>query len=284
MAVVATGFFDGVHLGHRKVIETLVRAAKERSDESLVLTFWPHPRTVLQHEARSLRLLTSLDEKKRILYSLGVDRIEVLPFTMDFSSLTAEQYLRDIVCGRFNGKTVIIGYDNRIGRDNLDSDVIAPLAESLGLEVIRCAPFSDISSTKVRACISSGKVEQAAEMLGVPYSLTGVVVSGNMMGRTIGYPTANLRFYEPLKILPAPGAYFTGVFVDGRQYHGMTNVSADAKVETHILGFDAQIYGMDMRLDFLKYLRDERRFQSVDELRKQLDIDLISCRNILFGI
>lgn len=284
MAVVATGFFYGVHLGHRKVIEALIREARTRSEQSLVLTFWPHPRTVLQDDARSLRLLTSLEEKTAILKDIGVDEVEVLPFTRDFASMTSEAYLRDIVRDRFSGTAIVLGYDNRIGSDGACADDMAPCAERLGLDVVKCAPLGDISSTRIRNSIASGKVSEAAEMMGRPYCVKGVVVGGHKVGRTIGYPTANMRFYEPLKILPASGAYLTKVRTLEEEYYGMTNVASDGKVETHILGFNEEIYGLDIRIEFLRFLRDERKFQGVDELKKQLDIDMLSCKNIIFGL
>ena len=138
MAVVATGFFDGVHLGHRLVIDTLLHAAHERGEQSVIVTFWPHPRTVLQKDARELRLLSSLDEKREMLAALGVDRVEVVPFSREFRSMTAEQYLRDFVVGRLGGTAIVLGYDNRMGSDGLQHDAIAALARSFGLGVVEC--------------------------------------------------------------------------------------------------------------------------------------------------
>ena len=144
MAVVATGFFDGVHLGHRLVIDTLLRAAHERGEQSVIVTFWPHPRTVLQKDARELRLLSSLQEKRAMLSELGVDRVEVVPFSREFRSMTAEQYLRDFVKERLGGTAVVLGYDNRMGSDGLPHDAIVPLAQSLGLEVVTCEAVSGV--------------------------------------------------------------------------------------------------------------------------------------------
>lgn len=175
MVVAATGFFDGVHLGHRLVIETLVAAAKERGGESLVLTFWPHPRTVLSQDG-GIRLLTSLEEKTEILKSLGVDRVETLEFTREFASMKAEQYVREILIGRFGVGAVVLGYDTRMGADQLGPDAIERLCVSLGLEVIRCAPVScseagldwegEISSSKIRTAIAEGRLKDAEIMLG----------------------------------------------------------------------------------------------------------------------
>jgi len=288
--VVATGFFDGVHLGHRLVLERLVSSAKERGEGSVVVTFWPHPRNVLQDDARNLRLLTSLSEKKELISSIGVDKVEVLPFTRAFSRLTTKAYLEEYVKGRFGGKAILIGYDNRIGSDLLGPYEIGEIAESVGLDVIRTDRLSVpggkvISSTKIREAVSCGDVETAAEMLGYNYSLLGVVVAGNHLGRTIGFPTANMRLYEPLKLLPGNGVYFVEVESLGRVFKGMCNIGtrptvnagSDRTVETNIFDFDEDIYGLDLRVTFLRKIREERRFDSLESLKAQLVLDRQAC-------
>ena len=291
--VVATGFFDGVHVGHRHVIEQLVSAAAARGDESMVITFWPHPRNVLQKEARSLRLLTTLTQKKQILHELGVDRVEVLPFTKDFSEMTMEDYLRHIM-KEYGATAILLGYDNRIGCDATDSDQVARLAERLGLEVIRTdmvpsdAGFA-VSSTKIREKLEAGVIEEASQMLGYDYSMHGVVVSGNRLGRTIGFPTANMQLYEPLKLVPGNGVYFVKVNVLGRTLYGMCNIglrptvgSSNARtIETNIFGFDEDIYGLDIEITFKTRIREERKFSSLDELRCQLEQDRDNCLSLL---
>jgi riboflavin kinase/FMN adenylyltransferase len=289
MAVVATGFFDGVHLGHRLVIDTLLRAAQERGEQSVVVTFWPHPRTVLQKDARELRLLSSLHEKRAMLSALGVDRVEVVDFSREFRSLTAEAYLREWVRDRLGGTAVVLGYDNRMGSDGLPHDAIVPLAQSLGLDVIECSAVGTISSTKIRAALEKGDVKAAEKMLGYRYGLHGVVVAGNRLGRTLGYPTANIQLYEPLKLVPANGVYLVEVETLGGHFYGMTNVGvrptvsgAGARtIETHIFDFDELIYGLDLRLRFIAKIRDERRFESLDALKVQLAADEALCREML---
>lgn len=286
--VVATGFFDGVHLGHRSVIETLLEAARRRSEQSLVLTFWPHPHTVLQKGARELRLLTTLDEKRALLNGLGVDRVEVLPFSRDFAAKSAEQYLRDVVIGRYGGTAIVLGYDNRIGSDGLDSDQVALLAESMGLEVIRpqlvASSGDPVSSTRIRNAVACGDVAGAAQMLGYSYRLHGVVVGGNRIGRTIGFPTANVKLYEPLKLLPGVGAYVTAVEVSGHRYGAMTNIDPQGKIEAHIFGFCEDIYGLDIRVEFLELLRGEKHFESLDALKKQLSLDEEACKKRILAL
>ena len=283
--VVATGFFDGVHLGHRMVIEQLVSAAAVRGDESMVVTFWPHPRNVLQKEARSLRLLTSLSEKKAMLEALGVNRVEVMPFTKDFSTMTTREYLARLMA-EYGVKAVLIGYDNRMGCDADGADQVAETAAGLGLEVIRTQMVPSelgyaVSSTKIRERLEEGDVHAASAMLGYDYSLHGVVVAGNRLGRTIGFPTANMQMYEPLKLVPGNGVYFVKVETLGRELYGMCNVGCRPTVssgnhrtiETHIFDFDEDIYGLDIKVTFMEKIRDEVKFESLEALRNQLEKD-----------
>ena len=291
--IATTGFFDGVHLGHRLVIERLVSFARERGDESLVVTFWPHPRAVLQDGARELRLLNSLDEKKELLRALGVDRVEVLDFTRAFAALTAEQYLREVLRDRFGVTTLLMGYDNRLGSDRLTVASLKPIAERMGIELRELLPLSfrpseasgEISSTQIRTALENGDIASATEMLGYGYSLKGVVVAGNRLGRTIGFPTANMRLYEPLKLVPGRGVYVVDADVLGRKYRGMTNIGlrptvggSFTTIETHILDFDEDIYGLPLRITFLRRLRDEVRFPSLEALTHQLEKDRDCCR------
>ena len=291
--VVATGFFDGVHVGHRLVIKQLTEAAAVRGDESMVMTFWPHPRNVLQKEARTLRLLTTLQEKKQMLMDLGVDHVEVLQFTKGFSTMTTEEYFR-MLMERFGAKTVLLGYDNRVGCDAKDSDQVARVAEELGLEVIRTdmVPSTEgyaVSSTKIRQHLEAGDVQGAAAMLGYEYALHGVVVAGNRVGRTIGFPTANMQLYEPLKLVPGNGVYFVRVETIGGSYYGMCNIghrptvsTANTRtIETNIFGFDEDIYGLDIKLTFVAKIRDEVRFDSLEDLKKQLEHDRDVCLTTL---
>ena len=291
--IATTGFFDGVHLGHRLVIERLVSLARERGDESLVVTFWPHPRAVLQDGARELRLLNSLEEKKELLRSLGVDRVEVLDFTRSFAALTAEQYLREILRDRLGVTTLLMGYDNRLGSDRLTADTLKPIAEGIGMELKELLPLSfrpseasgEISSTQIRTALENGDIVSGAEMLGYRYSLKGVVVAGNRLGRTIGFPTANMKLYEPLKLVPGRGVYAVEAEVLGKKYRGMTNIGlrptvggSFTTIETHILDFDEDIYGLPLRITFLRRLRDEVHFPSLEALKDQLEKDRECCR------
>ena len=283
MAVIATGFFDGVHIGHRLVIETLVNEARRRGEESLVLTFWPHPRIVLQDDAMGLRLLNTPSEKIALLKGLGIDRVEQLEFSREFSEMGAEQYLREVVMGRYGGTAILLGYDNRIGHDSLTPVQTADLASSLGLDVIRAEKVSAVgiavSSTKIRNALKAGDVETASIYLCYDYCLSGEVVHGKKLGRTIGYPTANLQLDEPLKLVPADGVYLSQVQVGGRSFYGMTNVGP--VLETHIFDFDEEIYGETITVSFMKRVRDENSFDSLTELQAQLRDDEHYCKKLL---
>jgi len=286
MAVGATGFFDGVHVGHRLVIETLVSSARERGEESLIITLWPHPRLVLQNGALDLKLLNTLDEKIDLLKGLGVDRIEVLPFTEDLSRMSTSEYLSQIVRDRFGCSAVLLGYDNRIGHDMISPERTAVLAGELGLDVICTDKVSSVgiavSSTKIRRALQAGDVELASKFLCYDYRLQGEVVHGKKLGRTIGYPTANLELSEPLKLVPAAGVYLSDVSIGDRSFKGMTNIGKT--IETHIFGFDEEIYGQTIGISFVKRVRDEKSFASIDELKEQLSQDELNCKNLIFGL
>lgn len=304
VAVVTTGFFDGVHLGHRHVLSAVVSSARERGEEAVVVTFWPHPRTVLQQDAREFRILTSLEEKKALLAAAGIDRVEVLPFTRKFAAMTAQEYLQ-LLRDKYDASLVVMGYDNRIGSDKLTaseigvSQAVAPRPLPTSLRSVGPLPFTwpraamvsgdpnapVISSTKIRNALQEGRVEEANAMLGYRYGLYGAVVAGNQLGRTMGFPTANMQLYEPLKLVPANGVYAVEAEVLGTTYKGMCNIGmrptvggASRTIETHILDFDQDIYGLPLRIRFLRRIRDERKFPSLDALREQLTLDALNCK------
>ena len=291
MAVVATGFFDGVHLGHRLVIDTLLSEAWRRGERSVIVSFWPHPRAVLQSDADELRYLTSRSEKDAILKKLGVECIETMPFTREFAALSARQYVK-MLRENFGCTELVLGYDTRFGREQAGPYEIAALAREMGMEAVVTSPVcigeTPVSSSRIRSALSRGDVEEAAGLLGRPYGLHGVVVAGNKLGRTIGFPTANMKLYEPLMLIPQNGVYSTRVLVEGKWYNGMTNIGTrptvserdSLTVETHILDFDEMIYGLDITVEFIGRVRDERKFASLEELRLQLQKDAEICRKI----
>lgn len=292
MIVAATGFFDGVHSGHRMVIDKAVAMARESNGKSLIVTFWPHPRNVLQLDADKLRLLTSLEEKRQRCLALGVDEFVVLPFSREFSNLTASEFLSRYLIGKYGVTHLVLGYDHHLGSDDVrDPEQRDRIVRLCGIVPV---PVSDsisasgraVSSTMIRDILSGGDVVLGGSLLGYRYALEGVVVAGNKIGRTLGFPTANLSLYEPLKLIPAVGVYVVRVTVLGRNYMGICNIGtrptlSDGRgqiIETHIIDFDEDIYGLDLRIEFVSRLRDERRFNSLDSLKKQLKKDLSAAR------
>ena len=286
MVVAATGFFDGVHAGHRAVLQVLKDTAREEGEESAVVTFWPHPRNVLQQDASTFRLLNTLEEKKELIYRFGIDNVYVVPFTKDFSQLSTTEFMKEYLVDRFHADTLIIGYDHRLGRSSTASkEELAALAATVGLktrivEEVHCGDRK-VSSTQIRNALAAGEVREAAGMLGYRYSLLGVVVAGNRLGRTMGFPTANMELYEPLKIVPANGVYAVEAEVLGQRHGGVCNIGTRPTVgagnartiETNIFGFNDDIYGLDLRISFIERIRDEHRFSSMEDLRHQLEND-----------
>ena len=292
------------------MLSAVVSSARERGEEAVVVTFWPHPRTVLQQDAREFRILTSLEEKKALLAAAGIDRVEVLPFTREFAAMTAQEYLQ-LLRDKYDASLVVMGYDNRIGSDRLTIDALTGAFESrkpsslrslslpTSLRAVGPLPFTwpraamvsedsnapVISSTKIRKALQEGRVEEANGMLGYRYELYGAVVAGNRVGRTMGFPTANMQLYEPLKLVPANGVYAVEAEVLGTTYKGMCNIGmrptvggASRTIETHILDFDQDIYGLPIRIRFLRRIRDERKFPSLEALREQLTLDALNCK------
>lgn len=286
MVVAATGFFDGVHKGHRKVLGTLCEIARREGKKSAVVTFWPHPRSVLQQGADNLRLLNSLEEKKELIKQAGVDEFFVLPFSREFSKLSSREFVAEYLRDKFAVSTLIIGYDHRMGHSSSETqeDFIKMAAEEM-VKVVRVSEFIEgdltVSSTKIRNYLVSGELAKANDFLGYNYSLKGVVVSGKKLGRKIGFPTANLALYEPLKVIPGGGVYGVKVELLGKVYKGVCNIGTrptvnateERTIETHILDFNEDIYGLDMRVEFFFKIRDEVKFASLEELASQIEKD-----------
>lgn len=286
MVVAATGFFDGVHCGHRAVLEVLKETAKESGEKSAVVTFWPHPRNVLQQDACTLRLLNTLDEKKKLIRRAGIDRIYVIPFSKAFSKLDTQTFLKEYLIGRYGVNTLIVGYDHRLGcSSDQTQEQLVRIAQNAGLatKVVDkvCCNERSVSSTKIRDLLMKGQIGAAGEMLGYRYSLHGVVVLGNMLGRRIGFPTANMQLYEPLKLVPGNGVYVVEVYVNHGKHLGICNIGNRPTIgarnamtiETHILDFDEDIYGLDIKIRFVSRIRDERKFASLEELKRQIGLD-----------
>ncbi len=288
MSVAATGFFDGVHLGHQKVVRAVCSKAEELGAESQIVTFWPHPRSVLQQQAYDLRLLTSLQEKQKLFTDLGIDKVTVLDFTKEFSRLSTEQFVKRYLIERCGVTHLVVGYDHKIGHDTSETQQqMIQTCKDCGLEVFRVEEFiladQVISSTKIRRMLESGNVEGAAGFLGRRYGLRGVVIVGNHLGRTIGFPTANLGLYDPLKLIPGNGVYAVKVALGRQTYKGICNIGvrptvnsgSNISIETHILDFDEDIYGLDLELEFVGRIRSEQKFSGLDTLKLQLEKDKV---------
>lgn len=286
MVVAATGFFDGVHKGHRKVLDTLCEIARREGKKSAVVTFWPHPRSVLQQNADNLRLLNSLEEKRELIKQAGVDEFFVLPFSREFSLLSSREFVAGYLRDKFAVSTLIIGYDHRMGHSSSETqEDFIRMAEEERVKVVRVSEFVEddltVSSTKIRNYLTSGELDKANDFLGYDYSLKGVVVSGKKLGRKIGFPTANLALYEPLKVIPGGGVYGVKVELLGKVYKGVCNIGTrptvnsteERTIETHILDFDEDIYGLDMRVEFSFKIRNEIKFASLEELAIQIEKD-----------
>jgi riboflavin kinase/FMN adenylyltransferase len=279
--VVTIGTFDGVHLGHRKIIAQITTAAKEKNCDSLVLTFFPHPRIVLQ-EGTEMKQLNTLDEKTGLLKQLGVDHLVIHPFDKAFSRMTAEEFVKEVLVDKFRLKKIIIGYDHRFGRNRTaDINDLMAFGESFGFEVaqISAEELNDvsISSTKIRTALNDGDITLANKFLGYAYSLSGEVVKGQQLGRTIGYPTANIMIKEDYKLIPQNGVYVVQSDILGQTVFGMMNIGnrptvngTTQTIEVHFLDFDQDLYGQTLSISLLKRLRDEQKFPSLESLKSQL--------------
>ncbi len=284
--VLTVGTFDGVHEGHRALMETVVEKAKKRKARSVVVTFDPHPRTIIHSKSDGIKLLTTLKERAEILETLGIDVLVVIPFTRDFSLLSSEEFVKDVIHKKIGISEFIIGYDHHFGKDR--SGTIGTL-ERLGpelnfdVQVVSKKEMGDttISSTVIRhEIIEEGNMPKAAELLGRPYLLNALVIHGDERGRKIGYPTANLQPEHQDKAIPKNGIYAVKVRVDGEWFSGMMNIGVrptfdgvTKSLEVNIFEFEKMIYGKTVQIRFIKRIRDEQKFSSVDELITQLNTD-----------
>jgi riboflavin kinase/FMN adenylyltransferase len=292
--VVTIGTFDGVHLGHRKLIRRIKSIAGQIGGETLILTFFPHPRMVIYPNEHQVELLNTSAEKMALLEAEGVDHLIVQPFDKEFSELTAEDFVEKILVKKLKVKKLVIGYDHRFGKHREGSfDDLVRLAPKYQFEVEKI-PEEDVnniavSSTQVRLALKEGDVETAAAFLGRPYSLTGVVKHGNKIGRTIGFPTANLHLNEDYKLIPGNGVYIAGVDVQNELHYAMVNIGnrptiesyGELRIEAYLLNFDREIYGSVMTLHLLKKIRDGKKFASLDELTAGIKADLLFTLNYI---
>lgn len=284
-AVVTIGTFDGVHLGHRKIIERITQLAKDSGGATVILTFFPHPRMILHPEDHNLKMINTMDEKARLLEQLGVDHLIITPFSRDFSNQTAEEYIRDILVNKIGTKKIVIGYDHRFGKDRQGGlTELQQLAPVYDYEVVEI-PEQDIhdvaiSSTRIRNALLSDEIDLANEFLGYPFFVTGKVMRGDQIGRTIGYPTANILIEETYKLIPADGIFAVKVQLNGREYKGMGYIGhrptingMTRNIEVNIFDFNQDIYSQSICMEFIHYVRGDIKFTSLDELTIQLGKD-----------
>ena len=284
--VITIGTFDGVHLGHQKIIRQLNEEAGKVGGESVLFTFFPHPRMVLFPESHGLKLIQTQEEKMEKLERMGLQNVIIYPFTFDFSRLTALEFVRDILVNKLHVHKLVIGYDHQFGKNREGNlDYLKGISDTYDFEVIEIPAHEvdevNVSSTKIRESLLSGDVERASEFLGEPFELSGQVVKGDQLGRTIGFPTANLEVNSDLKLVPGNGVYAVEVIAEGKTWTGMMNIGnrptvssgVQRRLEVHLIDFSGDLYGQTLKVRFLKWVRNEQKFSSVEELKDQLEKD-----------
>jgi len=292
-AVVTIGTFDGVHLGHRKIINRLCALTSERHGESVVLTFFPHPRMVLYPDDHGLQLLNTLEERIRLIAQLGVNHLIVQPFTTPFSRQSSVEFVRDVLMNSLGTQTLVIGYDHHFGRNRegtyKELEELAPVF-GFGLEEIHEEIINEVavSSTKIRNSLEAGDVAYANELLGYEYMLTGNVKKGDGIGKQLGFPTANIIPNETFKLIPATGIYAVQIKIEGQRFNGMLYIGTrptfdkrERTIEVNIFDFEKDIYGKDITVLFKQRIRNDSRFSTAEELSRQLENDKLEVLKIL---
>ncbi len=280
--VLTVGTFDGVHLGHRKILEKTVKEAEKLNGEPVVFTLYPHPRKVLDSNFKDLFLLNTLDEKAKLLENAGIKHLVIYPFTKDFASLSSCDFIQNILYKKLNVKNLIVGYDHRFGKDRQGNiDILRNCAEPFNIDVQKVDAFilnnETVSSTKIRNAVLKGDIEKANICLGYDYFLSGTVISGNKIGRTIGFPTANIDVHNE-KLIPKSGVYAVIINISGTEYKGMINIgnrptiatNTANTVEVHIFDFQGNLYDKNIQIIFKKYIREEQKFPNTEALKQQL--------------
>lgn len=291
--VVTIGTFDGLHLGHQKIINRMKEVAAGIGGETVILTFFPHPRMILHPEDTQLKLLNTIPEKIELLEAMGVDNLVITPFTRDFSNMSSDEFTRQVLVNSLGTKKLVIGYDHRFGKDREGSfESLSRSGSEYGfdLEQIPEQDLDDIaiSSTKIRNALLKGNVNTANRYLHYPYPLHGKVMLGDQIGRTLGYPTANILIAETYKLIPSDGIYAVNVRVQGKQYKGMLYIGnrpvvngMSRSIEVNIFDFKADIYNQDISVEFLYFIRADQNFNSLEALKDQMAIDKIHCLELL---
>ncbi|RIH66425.1 bifunctional riboflavin kinase/FAD synthetase [Mariniphaga sediminis] len=288
--VVTIGTFDGVHLGHRKVIARLKEIAGEHGGESVIFTFYPHPRLVTAPDETNLRLLTTLNEKKELFAQSGIDHLIVFPFTKAFSELSYTEFVEEILVKKMHTHCLVVGYDHRFGKNREGGfEYLQKCAKRFGFEIEKLDALSvekdHVSSTRIRKALEEGSIEKANHLLGYRFTLHGTVVEGKRMGRIIGFPTANIEASDPHKLIPGYGVYAVEVLISNKRYGGMLNIGSrptfnknadNRSIEVHIFDFSGDLYHKEITLVFTKKIRDEQKFSGIETLAEQLKKDKVA--------
>jgi riboflavin kinase/FMN adenylyltransferase len=291
--VVTSGTFDGVHLGHQKILKRIRELADEINGETVLISFWPHPRMVLYPNEHNLRLLTTFEEKTKLLRNLGIDHLLTIPFTKEFSELSSEQFIKNILVDKIQTRKLVIGYDHRFGKNREGSFEF--LKSNIGLYNFDLEEISredvdsvGVSSTKIRKALEEGKVNVANEFLGRDYELNGIIIKGQQLGRSIGFPTANVHITHDYKLIPCDGAYAVKVDVEGKTYSGMLNIGnrptvngSSQTIEVHLFDFNGDLYDKRISVFLKSYLRPEFKFSGLESLQNQLEKDMQEAKRIL---
>lgn len=285
-SVITIGTFDGVHIGHQKIISKLIEDAKQNDLDAIILTFFPHPRMVLQKDT-SIKLINTLEEKAVLLKNLGVNHLVVKEFTEEFSKLSASEFVNEVLINKLNIDHIIIGYDHRFGKNrSADINDLKAFGDNYNFKVseITAQEIDDVavSSTKIRKALLEGNIKKANTYLGYNFMLSGTVIKGKGIGRQLGYPTANIKVKENYKLIPKRGAYIIKSIIDNEEIFGMLNIGINPTVngefesiEANFFNFKKDIYDMTIEIQFLERLRDEQKFESIEALKTQLAKDKI---------
>ena len=296
-AVVTIGTFDGVHLGHQAIFKEMRHWADDLGGEAVVVTFHPHPRQVLEIELETLRFICSQEEKMQKFEDYGIDDVVIIPFTKAFAATPSEVFIKDYIIDKLHPAVIMVGYDHHFGKDRQgDFQMLDQLGKQYGFKTVQVeAQYVNdvaVSSTKIRKALWDGDVKTANQMLGYPYSVSGVVVKGNEIGRTIGFPTANLDIPDEFMMINNPGVYACKTMIDGKQYNAMANTGSrptigdraddDFIIEVNIFDFDGDLYGKTLKVLFLDRIRDEVKFSGLKALKAQLEHDREEAKKRLF--
>ncbi|MCB0398296.1 MAG: bifunctional riboflavin kinase/FAD synthetase [Winogradskyella sp.] len=284
--ILTIGTFDGVHVGHQKILKRVVKIASEIEAKPAVLTLFPHPRMVLQKDD-NIKLLNTINERTQLLKSLGIEEVIVKEFTKEFANLSAKDYVKQILVDELNTKQIVIGYDHHFGKNrSANIDDLKVFAKEFGFKVeeISAQEIKDVtvSSTKIRKALNNGHIEVANAYLGYKYFISGEVIQGKGIGRTLDYPTANIHIEESYKLIPRDGVYVVKSDIKGSTIYGMMNIGTNPTVsgktrsiEVHFFNFDKDIYGKTLKIEFLHWLRSEEKFDGLETLKKQLKKDMV---------